>query len=186
MGNETLGTKQDIRLSEPSSKPTGAIGGGDLLQMGVALAVVLVLLKFVVPKLVTKFGKQTIGKSKGGIVIEESAAFGTGHLNVVAVRGRTLLIGVTQQNVSLVADLTEPTIAEATPEEVEPAFFELLDQAQEIEEAPVAVTDIVDEDPADRRSRIQNFFTATRKDVAEEIEYDEEDVRARLDRLTGA
>lgn len=167
-----LGTKKDIRL-DPPSKSTSAIGAGDVFQMVLALAVVLFLLKFAVPKLVGKFGKRTVSGNQGGIQIEESTAFGTGHLNVVSVRGRSFLLAVTPTAVSFLADVTGP-VADATGPN--PAFFELLDSAT----ADAAVENPEPTEEADgRRSRLEQLLS-TQEDPSES-----EDVRSRIDRLTG-
>ncbi len=168
-----LGTKKDIRL-DPPSKSSSAIGAGDVFQMVIALAVVLFLLKFAVPKLVGKFGKRTVSGNQSGIQIEESAAFGTGHLNVVSVRGRSFLLAVTPTAVSFLADVTGPVSDTTAPN---PAFFELLDSATAAE----ATVDRAEptEEVDGRRSRLEQLLSV------QEEPSESEDVRSRIDRLTG-
>jgi len=163
-----LGTKKDIRLDPPSKSTSSAIGAGDMFQMVIALVVVMFLLKFAVPKLVSKFGKRTVSGTNGGIQIEESTAFGTGHLNVVTVRGRSLLLAVTPTAVTFLADLTASETEAQTPN---PAFFELLDSAG----AELAEESVAEDEAADRKTRLEELLTAQ----------EEPDVRSRLDRLTG-
>lgn len=115
-GDGYLGTKADPATMGRSG--SAGMGVMPLLQMAVAVAVVFLLLKFVVPKAVTKFGKGLKTISGAGIKIEEAAQFAGGSLNVVSVRGRTLLLSVGVQGVSCLADLTEPKAA------AEPATFQ--------------------------------------------------------------
>lgn len=142
----TLGTKPDLQTT--GGKTSGpAAGGFDLIQMLLALGIVAFLLKVGLPKLVGKFGKRLTPKLNSSIEIEESAAFGAGNLNVVTVRGRTLLLAVTQSGVSCLADLTEPPTQ--TKKEEPAAFFELLDRAQDepVTDSPVfAVAEIPEPD----------------------------------------
>jgi len=177
LGQSTdLGTKSDIRLQQPS-KSQSAVNAGDLLQLMLALGIVLFLLKVAVPKLVAKFGNRMVRKSTEGILIEESAAFGTGHLNVVTVRGRSFLVAVTPTQVSCLADLTGDKRPEPSPD---PAFFELLDRATADDSpAEFAVVEGRAEEPKEeRKSRIEEVLNQEETPDAAEI-------RARLDRLVG-
>lgn len=133
----TFGTKP----STPTPPPTSAspVSGLQMLQMLIALGIVGVLLKFGIPKLIGKWGKRLSPGADSTIDVLETAAFGAGQVQVVKVRGRTLLLGITAQNVSCLADLTEHEDARANEE---PAFFEMLDQHTEEEDEidePVAV-----------------------------------------------
>lgn len=127
-----LGTKADlVPPSTPNPNPTPVVSGMDMVQLAVALGLVFVLLKVALPKLVAKFGKRLSTPLNSSIEIEESAHFGGGNLQVVKVRGKTLLLAVAPTGVTCLADLTD-----ATPQNQEPAFFELLDQAKEQDPAP--------------------------------------------------
>jgi len=125
---DPLGLKADP-ISAPAS--TGGVGLGPMLQMLVALGIVLLLLKTVMPKVLKKFGKKLVTKLDGGIQIEESANFPGGTLYVVKARKRTLLISVAASGVTSLADLTEPD-----PLENEPTFQELVEEVE-----PFAVVD---------------------------------------------
>ena len=114
-------TKPDMVAKAPAS-PVPVL---DLLQMLVALGIVFALVKWGLPKIVSKMGARLSTPVGSAIAIEESAAFGGGQLSVVNVRGRTLLLAVSPQGVTCLADLT--TAAPARPEQ--PAFFEVLDNA---------------------------------------------------------
>lgn len=92
------------------------------LQMLLALGIVLVLLKFVAPKLLDRFGKRITTSTGGSLKIEETASFGGGNLYIVHAKGKTLLIGATQQSVNCLADLTEVSAAPEVP-----VFEELLE-----------------------------------------------------------
>lgn len=123
-GEGALGTKKDIALPQTGpSAPT--LGGMQILQMLVALAIVVGLLKFVLPKLASKFGKKLSPSLGSSLKLEESAAFPGGQLYVVQARRKTLLLAMTQQGVTCLADLTDAPDTPAEP----PAFFDLVDAA---------------------------------------------------------
>ena len=117
------GTKRDIVVSTP---PSSGVSGMDLVQMVVALAIVFALLKWALPKVVSKMNKKLTTKDGSSIHVEESASFGGGNLQIVTARGRTLLLCVAQNGVTMLADLTDSQ-QDRKPEE--PAFFELVDKA---------------------------------------------------------
>ena len=112
-----LGTK----TAAPVTAAPGGGGGSFLGTMG-AIAIVLVLLKFLLPKMLAK----AVSAPKGtpGLRIEDSTPIAGGHLHIVHARGRTLLLGATGTNLSLLADLTEATAAEP------PTFSEIVEEAQ--------------------------------------------------------
>ena len=118
----SLGTKPDLVVRAPQN--TSVIGAWDLVQMVVALVIVFALLKWALPKLVTRMNKKLSTKEGSTITVEESAGFGGGTLQIVSARGRTLLLCVSQTGVTCLADLTD---GKKSPEE--PAFFELVDKA---------------------------------------------------------
>ncbi|MBS1723223.1 MAG: flagellar biosynthetic protein FliO [Armatimonadetes bacterium] len=122
---QSLGTKSDIVVD--SAKQAGPIvQPWDMIQMVLAVGIVAALLKWVLPKAIGKFGKRLTTPVGSGIQIEESANFGAGQLQVVSVRGKTLLIAVTAQGASCLADLSETRV----PDKPEPdAFFDILDKA---------------------------------------------------------
>lgn len=116
-----LGTKADLVKSGTTGS---AVGAWDLVQMIFALAVVFALLKWALPKLVTKLNKKMGSSSSESIRMEESAMFAGCQLQIVTVRGRTLLLGSSQAGVTCLADLTQNNGSKD-----EPAFFELVDKA---------------------------------------------------------
>jgi hypothetical protein len=128
------GTKSDV-IKTSTQSPTG-MGMMPFFQLMVALGVVLLVLKFVLPKFVTKLNKRLVTGSGSGIKVEESAAFAGGNLYIVNARGKTLLLSVATSGVNCLADLTEP---QAKPEG--PTFIEILEQAsaqpEEVELLPV-------------------------------------------------
>ncbi len=133
----TFGTKPSTP-AQPPAQSGSAVSGLQMLQMLIALGIVGVLLKFGIPKLIGKWGKRLSPGADSTIDVLETAAFGAGQVQVVKVRGRTLLLGITAQNVTCLADLTEH---EDARQHEEPAFFEMLDEASdepayEIEERP--------------------------------------------------
>src|SRR5579862_4605080 len=89
-GDGILGTKSSP-VAGPMQTDTGGPGIMSFLQMMIALGIVLVLLKLVMPKLVTKLNKKIVTKAGSAIQIEETAAFAGGSLYVVKARSKTLL-----------------------------------------------------------------------------------------------
>jgi flagellar biogenesis protein FliO len=118
-----LGTKPDLVVRTPES--SSIIGAWDLVQMVVALAIVFALLKWALPKIVSRMNKKLVAKDGSSITVEESASFGGGNLQIVTARGRTLLLSVSQSGVTCLADLTAPK----SETKEEPAFFEYVDRA---------------------------------------------------------
>lgn len=113
--------------SSGASQVTSSTGNGmmPMVQMLVALGIVAALLKFVLPKLSPSL-KTKFNSSLGSTLrVEESTTVPGGSICVISVRGRTLLIGVNPQTISLLSDLTASERETAK----EPAFFEMVDQA---------------------------------------------------------
>jgi flagellar biogenesis protein FliO len=123
--NNSLGTKGDlIKPEAPATQAAGPnLGFAQFLPMIVALIIIFVLLKFVAPKLIGKFNKRLTTPLNSPIILEESANFATGNLQVVSVRGKSLLLAITPQGVTCLAEV--PNKAQ---EDSVPAFFELLDK----------------------------------------------------------
>jgi flagellar biogenesis protein FliO len=121
-GDGILGTKASPAVG-PMQADTGSVGIMSFVQMMAALAIVLVLLKFVMPKIVTKLNKKIVTKDGSSIQIEESAAFAGGSLYVVKAKSKTLLLSVTAQGVSFLSDLTE-----RQAEHELPTFQEIVDR----------------------------------------------------------
>lgn len=131
-GTSNLGTKPDV-VTPPPTGNGPVVGGADFLQMGVAMVVVFLLLKFALPKVMNKLGGRVKSSTTGGIVVEESTPFGGGSLQVVTIRGRTLLIAVTTQGASCLADLTA---RDEAPVDDRPAFFDVLDAQTDVLDRP--------------------------------------------------
>lgn len=116
-GDGFLGTKASPTMG-PMQADTGGAGFMSFLQMIIALGIVLVLLKLVLPKVVTKLNKRIVTKVGSAIQIEESAAFAGGTLYIVKAKSKTLLLSVTAQGVNCLSDLSP---AQAVPS---PATFQ--------------------------------------------------------------
>jgi flagellar protein FliO/FliZ len=105
----------------------------DLLRLAGALAAVVGLV-WLFGRLAQRGGVATPGT--GSLAVRERIAVSRGvQLLVVAVNGRTLLVGVTGQQVNLVADLSHPGAsvpqdapqpAPATPAQAAPGFAQRL------------------------------------------------------------
>lgn len=120
----SLGTKKDVIVRATGSGSSG-LGGMQLLQMIVAMVIVVALLKWLLPKLLMRVNKRISTGIGSSIEVEETATFAGGSLLVVRARGKSLLLCVSNQGVSCLADLTESR-TEPDP----PAFFELVDEAE--------------------------------------------------------
>jgi flagellar biogenesis protein FliO len=96
---------------------SGSSGGGvgimPILQMVIALGFVLLLLKFVLPKIAGKMNKKLVTSVNSGLQIEESANFAGGTLYIVRARHKTLLLSVNTQGVACLSDLTSEAEVEA-------------------------------------------------------------------------
>lgn len=91
----------------PFSGTGGGIGIGAVVQMLVALAIVLALVKWIVPKYLAKLAKKPTTALGSELNVAESAAVAGGHILLVSARGRTLLVGASQNGFTTLADLTE-------------------------------------------------------------------------------
>jgi len=96
-----LGTKGD----SASALQNSAGAGGNLLQMIIAVIVVFGLMKFLLPKMMRKFGGKLATGVGSSIKIEESASFAGGTLYVVNVKDKSLLLGVSGTTITTLADL---------------------------------------------------------------------------------
>lgn len=157
-----LGTKAEVKLPQMPESNTGSVGFLPLLQMVVALGIVLAIIKWLLPKMLGKVNKKVHTRLTSSIEIEESASFAGGQLLVVKARGRTLLLCSNGAQVSCLADLTEGAPLHTD----EPAFFEVVDQAQKKPEsvlAAVLMNEETDEDQQRRIDRLQRLEAAIRR-----------------------
>lgn len=185
-----LGTKPDLTVSAQTSAPSGpVVGGMEIAQLVIVLGAIFLLLKFGLPKLIAKYGKRISTPFDSGIQLQESANFGGGNLQVIKVRGKTLLLAVTQTGVNCLADLTD------APEQtdIDPAFFELLDKAKSsdsTEEVRAAVLMEEDEEPVRPQEPKANpkvkAYQKAAQEPKEELSDEElsKDLQARLKRLS--
>jgi flagellar biogenesis protein FliO len=144
-GDGLLGTKLggEGGFVPTQSSPVGAgpVSGQAVVQLVIALGVVLLLVRYVLPKALNKVNRRLNTSVSGGIHVEESASFAGGNLYVVTARNKTLLLSVTGTAVTFLSDLTEtqPTQIEAK------TFQEMLeDSSGEEPEVPEAARDLPD------------------------------------------
>lgn len=121
-GEGVLGTKQDS-ITAPSGG--GGLGVMPLIQMAIALGIVMLLLKFVLPRVVGKMNKKLVTGAASALHVEESATFAGGTLYIVRARSKTLLLSVSTQGVNCLADITET----APEPKTEPDFEDLVQAA---------------------------------------------------------
>lgn len=126
-GDGILGTKAGGGISTGISAGSGS---PPLVQTLIAIAIVLILMKYGLPRLVRFAG---VKSGSDGIRIEESATVGGGSVHVITTRGRTLLVGAGSGGFTTLADLTKPITTEplfmdmvATAEPYTPASADLL------------------------------------------------------------
>lgn len=120
-----LGTKADSMGGLQAAQPAG----GSWIQMMIALVIVLVGMKYVLPKMLSpkvlaKLGGRLSTNVDSAIQIQETASFPGGHLHLVKVNNRTLLLGTTATSIATLADFGTPAQAE-----VGDPFMDYLDRA---------------------------------------------------------
>ncbi|MFM9873831.1 MAG: flagellar biosynthetic protein FliO [Fimbriimonadaceae bacterium] len=176
-----LGTKGDLIKPEATAQATGPnIGFTQFLPMLVALAIIFILLKFVAPKMIGKFNKRLTTTLNSPIILEETASFATGNLQVVTVRGKSLLLAITPQGVTCLSE-----VPNKAPEDPTPAFFELLDR-QSVEPKPQRiVTHAVVEEATEEKPKAHPATKAyTSQTKAETKQPSREELIARLQQLS--
>lgn len=173
---QDLGTKRDPVSSAPAS--TGPIvRPTDLIQMLIALAVVGFLVKWAIPKVIGRLGRRIATPVGSTINLEESASFGGGQLQIVTVRGKTLLLCVATTGVTCLADLTDQGQAPVQ----EPVFFDILESADPTKAVVTTLPGEDDEDPAMSMDDAMALIAAAKS----RIEAPTESPLDRLNRLTG-
>jgi flagellar biogenesis protein FliO len=174
---QSLGTKRDIATGTGSGSGP-IVQPMDLVQMLVAVALVGALVKWVLPKAVAKLGRRISTPVGSTIELEESASFGGGQLQIVSVRGRTLLLCVASTGVTCLADLTEATAAAGS---LEPAFFDVLDSSDPARAVVSADAPESDEEGMSMDEAVALISTARSRT----FEQPASDPLDRLNRLTG-
>ncbi|MGQ9880307.1 MAG: flagellar biosynthetic protein FliO [Armatimonadota bacterium] len=111
---------------EPLPEPMGS-PASHLWRWLVGLAVALVLIRWGLPRALNGGSKGQVAqwltrlappKSEGTITVLDTRFLGAGAVHLVSVRGRTLLIGSTAQQVTLLMDMTEPVAHTSTFDKV--------------------------------------------------------------------
>lgn len=96
---------------DPVTPLTGGVGGLNVMsvvQMIAALAIVLLIVRLLVPRLLNRWRPQAASTSGGEeLSVLSSLPVGTGAIHLVRVRDKTLLIGTSPSGVSLLTDLSE-------------------------------------------------------------------------------
>lgn len=114
-----LGTRDSNPLRTTTT--ASPVGATNLIQMVIALGIVLVILRYGLPKLLKWGAKTGLGsKLDGEIRILETRAITGGSVHLIRVRGRLLLLSSTAQGIQLLADLTNPQ----EPAPSEPSEFD--------------------------------------------------------------
>lgn len=166
-----FGTKSAGGAGTTAAMSSGGPSIFSIIQMIIAVAIVVGLMKFVLPKIVSKMGGKLTTTLSGGIRIEESATFPGGNLYVVTVSDRKLLLGATAQSISTLADLGP--VVKPNPG---PAFLDYLDHADTSKVTPA--TEVIP-------TRAVVAVDATPEVTEEEKESDPREALERLARLMG-
>lgn len=175
-----LGTKGDLVQPEITTKSSSPdLGFAQFLPMIVALIIIFVLLKFVAPKMIGKFNKRLTTPLNSPIILEESANFATGNLQVVTVRGKSLLLAITPQGVTCLSE-----VPSKSPEDPTPAFFEILDK-QSVEPKPQRiVTHAVIEEAEEVKPKAHPATKAYSSQIKTKTQPSREELIARLQQLS--
>lgn len=131
-------------MPESVGSPTG-----HLWRWLLGLVVALAIIKWGLPRVLNGRGKGQMAQwltllvppqSEGTITVLDTRFLGAGAVHLVSVRGRTLLIGSTAQQVNLLIDLTEPeentstfdrVLAQSKPFAPNPSLDDEADQAEQ-------------------------------------------------------
>ncbi len=113
--SQPAGTGWDTLRRDSAPQPMGS-PAGQAWRWVVGLAVALVLIRWGLPRALNGGSKGQVAqwltrlappKSEGTITVLDSRFLGAGAVHLIAVRGRTLLVGTTAQQVSLLMDVTD-------------------------------------------------------------------------------
>ncbi|MCH8275573.1 MAG: flagellar biosynthetic protein FliO [Armatimonadetes bacterium] len=100
----------------PFSGTTTGLGVTSLFQMILALAIVVLLIRWIVPKYLSKAGRKRSADEPGGeIEVLATTPVGSGHIHLIRTRGRTMLLGSAQQGITLISDLEEDSVFDNLP-----------------------------------------------------------------------
>jgi flagellar biogenesis protein FliO len=132
-----------IQVPQQNPKASSGIGISEMLQMLLALGVVLLFLRYLLPKWMTRLHTRIQSRPNSSIQIEDSATFGSARIYVVHVKGKTFLLCAAAQGVHCLADLTNAPETAKREEPEAPLFFEMLDQSRNSlqEESPNVTVD---------------------------------------------
>ncbi len=133
--------------------PVSPVSGSAVVQLIVALGIVLLLVRYVLPQALNKVNRKLNTNVTGGIRIEESASFAGGNLYVVTAKSKTLLLSVTGTSVTFLADLTETQ----QPQPEVKTFQEMLEEAHGVEPVVVAETTTVKDQFAEALERLDRL-----------------------------
>lgn len=137
-------------LPEPVGSPTS-----QTWRWLVGLAVALALIKWGLPRALNGGGKGQVAqwltrlappKNEGTITVLDTRFLGAGAVHLINVRGRTLLIGSTAQQVNLLMDLTEQPDSAST-------FDRVLAQSKPFTPEPT-----LDEETGETRQALRDFL----------------------------
>jgi flagellar biogenesis protein FliO len=91
----------------PLSGGTTGLHLGSVIQMVAALAIVVLLVRWIVPRILSRWQPKASGSDEGAIRILASATVGTGSVHVVEVEARRFLVGSSPNGFTLLSELGE-------------------------------------------------------------------------------
>lgn len=91
----------------PFSGASGPLGFETLLQMILALAAVVVLIRWAVPKVANRFARTQVAAQNKNLVIEETVTVGANQIMIVRLGERKLVIGASAQGLTLLAEVAD-------------------------------------------------------------------------------
>lgn len=131
------GQAQTLNLKPETPAPalnTPVITPASLLQMIAALAIVALILRFALPKLLRRLPKN-ITSSSGRVAMLDTTSTPYGHLCLVKAMDRILLLGLTPQNITLLCEWEDEKKPQSGPyPDADSAFQELLKKLQQLEQ----------------------------------------------------
>lgn len=123
-GQSALAQAKDDLMPRRGPTLDAGIGPMQLLQLLLALAIVVILLKVVLPRLAPRIQRRIAHHPGSSVRVTESIELGGAGLHLVQVRDRELLIGTATSGVQLIADVT-PASSSPPP----PTFLDFVDSA---------------------------------------------------------
>ncbi|RMG27042.1 MAG: hypothetical protein D6724_00600 [Armatimonadetes bacterium] len=121
----------------PLSGATSGLHLGSVIQMLAALAIVVLIVRWVVPKILNRWQPKAEAQDPSAIRILGSAAVGAGSVHILEVEGRRFLVGSSANGFCLLSELGEEEVPAHSPTNDlslgnEGRFQEMLDRLERL------------------------------------------------------